>query len=286
MDGIVDPGSEVRPARRHHPSLACGPHHQGSFICVLADHSSSPGDVAIDAIESSDPRDGDGRRLRTGWEEHIVIGTESAPSHVDTAGLIRNAPVQARSAARLTALLDAAAGLAELAHYERLTTAMVAERAGASIGTVYRYFPDRIAVLQSLAARNADRMTERILLDIADERHGDAMAALQGGLAVLVDAFRTEPGFASLRFGDVLDLRPADSAVAYSVLASQILAALTSRFGLPAHKDLPTALETTVIAIDAIAARAFAGNGASSAAFLAQGPKVSSQLLGEYLSAR
>ena len=60
----------------------------------------------------------------------------------------RNEPVQARSTARLTALLDAAAAVIDEIGYERLTTAMVAERAGASIGTVYRYFPDRIAVLQ------------------------------------------------------------------------------------------------------------------------------------------
>ena len=68
--------------------------------------------------------------------------------------LLRNEPVQARSTARLTSLLDAAAQVVDEIGFERLTTAMVAERAGASIGTVYRYFPDRIAVLQSLSARS------------------------------------------------------------------------------------------------------------------------------------
>ena len=68
--------------------------------------------------------------------------------------LLRNEPVQARSAARLTSLLDAAASVVDELGYERLTTAMVAERAGSSIGTVYRYFPDRIAVLQALSARS------------------------------------------------------------------------------------------------------------------------------------
>src|SRR6478609_3975640 len=67
--------------------------------------------------------------------------------------LLRNEPVQARSTARLTSLLDAAAEVVDDIGFERLTTAMVAERAGASIGTVYRYFPDRIAVLQALRDR-------------------------------------------------------------------------------------------------------------------------------------
>ncbi|MGN6324668.1 TetR/AcrR family transcriptional regulator [Pseudolysinimonas sp.] len=215
-----------------------------------------------------------------------MIETQQAPSRSDAAGLIRNEPVQARSAARLTALLDAAAAVVDEIGYERLTTAMVAERAGASIGTVYRYFPDRIAVLQSLAARNADRVTARILADVADERHHDAMAAFHGAVAVLVDAFRSEPGFASLRFGDVIDLRPAEGSPAYSVLAETLVEALTARFGIAAHKDLPVAMESAIVALDALAARAFARDAGGSAAFLGQGPKISSQLLGEYLSAR
>jgi AcrR family transcriptional regulator len=84
----------------------------------------------------------------------LIEGKLSAPA---TAAL-RNEPVQARSTARLTALLDAAAAAVQELGYERLTTAMVAERAGASIGTVYRYFPDRIAVLQALASRNLERV--------------------------------------------------------------------------------------------------------------------------------
>ncbi len=76
---------------------------------------------------------------------------------------LRNEPVQARSAARLTALLDATAAIIDEIGFERLTTAMVAERAGASIGTVYRYFPDRIAVLQALAARNLERVVARVV---------------------------------------------------------------------------------------------------------------------------
>jgi AcrR family transcriptional regulator len=215
-----------------------------------------------------------------------VIGTQPAPSRSEVAGLIRNEPVQARSAARLTALLDAAAAVIDEIGYERLTTAMVAERAGASIGTVYRYFPDRIAVLQSLSARNADRVTGRMLADIEDERHGDAMAALHGGIAALVDAFRSEPGFASLRFGDVLDLRPAEGSPAYAVLAERVIEALTERFGIAENKDLPVAMESAIVAIDAIAARAFARDAGGSAAFLSRGPEISAKLVGEYLSAR
>lgn len=63
--------------------------------------------------------------------------------------LLRNRPVQARSQARLEQL-EAAAREA-LADPEigrdRITTADVARISGTSIGTVYRYFPDRVAIL-------------------------------------------------------------------------------------------------------------------------------------------
>lgn len=61
--------------------------------------------------------------------------------------VLRNVPVQARSQRRLAELKGAARLAAELHGYDRFTTAHVAELAGASIGTVYRYVPDRVALL-------------------------------------------------------------------------------------------------------------------------------------------
>ena len=57
---------------------------------------------------------------------------------------VRTEPTQRRSTQRLDALLDAAAEIVDETGFERLTTQMVAERAGASIGTVYRYVPENI----------------------------------------------------------------------------------------------------------------------------------------------
>ena len=172
--------------------------------------------------------------------------------------LIRNEAMQARSTARLTSLLDSAAAAISESGYERLTTAMVAEGAGASIGTVYRYFPDRIAVLQALAARNEERVTERVLAAVADERHTDWLAALTATFEVFVDAFRTEPGFASLRLGDVLDLRPNECVPRNTVMADTIFDALSARFELPRDPAARRCFEMAIEATDALVARAFA----------------------------
>jgi len=64
---------------------------------------------------------------------------------------LRNSPVQARSVDRLATILDAARQVLEEVGRDRLTTGMVAEAAGCSIGTLYRYFPDRVAVLDAIA---------------------------------------------------------------------------------------------------------------------------------------
>ena len=174
------------------------------------------------------------------------------------ASLIRNEPMQARSTARLAALLDAAAAVVAEIGYERLTTAMVAEGAGASIGTVYRYFPDRIAVLQSLAARNEERITARVVATIAEPQHETWLDALWAAFDVVVSFFREETGFASLRLGDVLDLRPADGTPRNSVIASAIFDALAARFEFDDEARARLGFEVAIEAADALVARAFA----------------------------
>jgi AcrR family transcriptional regulator len=185
---------------------------------------------------------------------------------------LRNEPVQARSTARLTALLDAAAAAIDELGYERLTTAMVAERAGASIGTVYRYFPDRIAVLQALATRNLDRILTGIEAAVADRRSTGWREAIAASFDAYVDAFRSEPGFASLRGGDVLDLRPTvGTTTINSQIAEVLMTTLASRFGTDVSTKTLFAFENAIEVQDALIARAFAHSSRGDASFLDSG---------------
>ena len=203
-------------------------------------------------------------------------------TRTDAIALIRNEPVQARSTARLAALLDAAAQVVHEIGYERLTTAMVAERAGASIGTVYRYFPDRIAVLQSLAARNAERMTDRVLAELRAPQHSDWDAALSAAFGLFVVAVRDEPGFASLRYGDVLDLRPATGTPAIESFAERLFDALVSRFHLDDSAAARLAFSAVVVAADALTARAFTLDPQGDENFLLAGVAVAAAFMSPY----
>lgn len=189
----------------------------------------------------------------------IVNITESNAPSLSAAAPIRNEPVQARSTARLVALLDSAAAVIDEIGYERLTTAMVAERAGASIGTVYRYFPDRIAVLRSLAARNSERLMGHIAGEIVAGRHASATDAVLAVLRATADLFRSEPGYRSVRLGDVLDLLPQQTeATANAQVADVVTDAVVAGYGVSASADARLAVGTAIELVDALVARAFA----------------------------
>jgi AcrR family transcriptional regulator len=196
---------------------------------------------------------------------------------------LRNEPVQARSTARLAALLDAAAAVIDEHGYELLTTAMVAERAGASIGTVYRYFPDRIAVLQALAQRNLDRVLSAVVSEISTGDHATWSDATNAGLAHYVDAFRTEPGHRGLRVGDVIDLRPAVGPSKNSLVADAIREAVVARYGVRNDDRTAFLFECAVETTDALVARAFRTDPKGEKAFLDASADVVRSLLAPHL---
>lgn len=131
--------------------------------------------------------------------EEILVGTHETVN----AGALRVEPAQERSLARIDALLDAAATVVDEVGFDRLTTAQVAELSGASIGTVYRYFPDRIALLVALR----DRAVRRYRLAASEELERKQPATWQDAMALLIarfaGMFRTEPGFRIMRFEEV-----------------------------------------------------------------------------------
>jgi AcrR family transcriptional regulator len=171
---------------------------------------------------------------------------------------IRVEPVQARSAARVNALLDAASDAMHELGYEQLTTAMVAERAGASIGTVYRYFPDRIAVLQAVASRNLERASRALARALASRNPSSAVESLDCAVDALVDVFRQERGFRSLRVGDCLDIRPVTSGRGGNAeLARVVRDDLHQRLGLRLDSAGRLSIETALDVVDALLARAF-----------------------------
>ncbi len=115
---------------------------------------------------------------------------------------LRRAPVQRRSAERLTRILDACADLLDEVGYEALSTRAVALRAGVPIGSVYRFFGNKRAMADALAERNLDRFTERVAERLGGTRDGDWRTAVDAVLDEYLDMKRTAPGFGLVDFGN------------------------------------------------------------------------------------
>jgi AcrR family transcriptional regulator len=82
----------------------------------------------------------------------------------------RNIPRQDRSSRRVESLLDAAEEIFAEVGYETATMTEIGERAGTSIGGLYRYFPDKFAVAQALIHRYAEHMESYWVPLIEDAR--------------------------------------------------------------------------------------------------------------------
>lgn len=65
----------------------------------------------------------------------------------------RRPPQQARGRARVEQLLDVTERLLIKGGYDALTTNAVAAQAGISVGALYHFFPNKVAILEALVAR-------------------------------------------------------------------------------------------------------------------------------------
>ncbi|KUN92824.1 TetR/AcrR family transcriptional regulator [Streptomyces caeruleatus] len=115
---------------------------------------------------------------------------------------LRRAPVQRRSAERLTRILDACADLLDEVGYDDLSTRAVAQRAGVPIGSVYRFFGNKRQMADALAQRNLERYIARVTERLKGATDGDWRVAMDAVLDEYLAMKRTAPGFSLVDFGN------------------------------------------------------------------------------------
>jgi AcrR family transcriptional regulator len=87
----------------------------------------------------------------------------------------RKKPRQDRSQATVDVIFEAAARVFEEVGFEGATTNAFAERAGVSVGSLYQYFPNKLAVLRGLQERHLEA-NMRKLADACDRGHEGALS--------------------------------------------------------------------------------------------------------------
>jgi AcrR family transcriptional regulator len=81
---------------------------------------------------------------------------------MSTEAPIAKAPKRARGVQRVAELLDAGAALFVESGYEPTTMTQIAKRAGASIGSLYQFFPSKEVLAEALFARYVERVASML----------------------------------------------------------------------------------------------------------------------------
>lgn len=84
------------------------------------------------------------------------------PSHALQELRPRKTPVQSRSRVTVDAILEATIQVLLSEGMARLTTTRVSERAGVSVGTMYQYFPNKLALIIALNESYLNALAERV----------------------------------------------------------------------------------------------------------------------------
>ncbi|MFM2278521.1 MAG: hypothetical protein RLZZ444_752 [Pseudomonadota bacterium] len=82
----------------------------------------------------------------------------------------RKSPTQSRAQETVSTIFEATAQLLERSGDSDITTNHVAERAGFSIGTLYRYFSSKASLFNAMAIHEMERQERDILAALAESR--------------------------------------------------------------------------------------------------------------------
>lgn len=121
-----------------------------------------------------------------------------APARRSVELLEKNKPRQERAKRTYEAILTAAAELLMEVGVERISTNLVAERAGITVPALYRYFPNKYSVLNALGAAVMDRQNTVFQAWFKEHlKHGDPQDLIDNVEALLRQTYevtRDQPG--------------------------------------------------------------------------------------------
>lgn len=135
----------------------------------------------------------------------------------------RRKPSQERSRDRVERILDATATLLIDTAADKITTAAIAETAGVPIGSVYQYFPNKLAILAELARRVMEEVDAKTAsLIAADFGVLPWDQAIDRAIDATIEGYATQPGYVQL----LLSIRPTPEFRAITDESNQRVAAM------------------------------------------------------------
>ena len=151
---------------------------------------------------------------------------------------LRRAPTQQRSRARVERILAAATALIAAQGSDAMRMGELAEKAGISIGSLYQYFPDKGAIIRTLAERYNAQGRACIEAALAEVRD---MAGFRAAFGALIDTyyaiFLAEPAMRDIWSGTQADKGLRDIELADSRANGAVLAATLARLDPGADRE-------------------------------------------------
>ncbi|MFF0431471.1 TetR/AcrR family transcriptional regulator [Streptomyces sp. NPDC004327] len=175
---------------------------------------------------------------------------------------LRRRPQQARSRARVEAILAAADRILAGEGFEALTMRRVAEEAGVPVGSIYQFYPDKGAVVDALGRRYLEGF--KTAIDELVERAADGeLDDLVGTMVdVYAELFRSQPGGRALWAGRHLSPELARADEASNALVAEGLERIVVRLtGGPGGQPVRRAARMVVWAANAVLHEVFNGDG-------------------------
>jgi AcrR family transcriptional regulator len=108
---------------------------------------------------------------------------------------LRKQPAQRRASVTFEAIVEAAAHILREGGPHALTTNRVAVRAGVSIGSLYQYFPNKLAVVRALIEREVSR-AEALRPSLFDDENASATAVMRAAVDWHFDLHRLDCRYA------------------------------------------------------------------------------------------
>jgi AcrR family transcriptional regulator len=182
---------------------------------------------------------------------------KTTPTRRQVRMTVRKQPKQERAQETVAVILDATAQVLIKAGFESLTTNRVAELAGVSIGSLYQYFPNKMALVSALIERHLDSVHAAVFAELARVATLPLAAAFRSLIELTLRARGVNPDVQRVlieqvpRSGRMARARDLDALL--HVAVAQFLAARRSEIVV---SDLDLATFITVSAIEAIATRA------------------------------
>lgn len=113
---------------------------------------------------------------------------------------LQDSPQQQRSESRMRRALEAAEKLLREDGLEACTIPEVAKVADVPRAAIYRYFPDRLALLAAMAAASMDQLGEAIRTRVEPESRASSRAVLEHAVDETVRFYNADPVASILQF--------------------------------------------------------------------------------------